>query len=81
MLLGVRRKIVRLAGIRDQKIRRQREPALGGVDHMADVTETILIGVGRNAGLSRGRSGVSKSAAREGCTLSIRIIGVGCGHS
>jgi hypothetical protein len=32
-------------------------------------------------GVTRSRSGVTKSGVREGCTLTMKIIGVGSAHS
>jgi hypothetical protein len=48
MLLGARRHLIRRSTVVDQKIGGQREPALGCVDHVAGIAETVAIPVGGN---------------------------------
>jgi hypothetical protein len=48
MLLRLRSNFVGLALVAYQEVGGYRQPACGGADHVAEIAETVVIGVGRD---------------------------------
>src|ERR1700719_5278318 len=48
MLCGLRGHIIRRSAVLDQKIGGESQPARGRADHVAEIAETVVIGVGRD---------------------------------
>ena len=50
------------------------------MDNVADITEAVEVVICRDDGAKQNLAGAKKIRARDGCTLNIKIIVVGCGH-
>jgi hypothetical protein len=57
VLLNIRRRVIGLAVVADQKIREQSKPAPRRVDDVANIAETIAIAVGWDRGIQAQKIG------------------------
>ena len=81
MLLRPRGNFVGLTLVAYQEVGGYRQSARTGADHVAEIAETVVIGVGRDGRIEPRAIPGRRSGKRDGWMLSVRIIGVGCGQS